>query len=129
MGQKEEQEKMVNSKPKAEHVNNLATLARLHGLEEEILMFWIFEYGQEEGLMRAIDELLDRLNFETESVASEVPWKGEALQVHLQVSPLPTKKGRSPLSISRFWWWFGNATGAWRFFFNGMVLGLARARP
>ena len=42
--------------------------------------------------MRAIDELHDRLNFETESVASEVPWKGEVLQVHLQVSPQPTKK-------------------------------------
>ena len=31
--EKEEQEKMVNSKPKAEHVTNLATLARLHGLD------------------------------------------------------------------------------------------------
>ena len=55
-------------------------------------MFWVFEYGEEEGLMRAIAELHDRLNFETESVASEVPWKGEVLQVHQQVSPQPTKK-------------------------------------
>ena len=68
--EKEEQKKMVNSKPKAEHVTNLDMLARLHGLEEESLMFWVFEYGEEEGLMRAIDELHDRLNFETESVAS-----------------------------------------------------------
>ena len=55
-------------------------------------MYWIFEFGEEEVLMRAIDEMLDRLNFETESVASEVPWKGEVLQVHLQVSLLPTEK-------------------------------------
>ena len=34
--EKEELEKVVNSKPKAEHVTNLAMLARLHGLEEEI---------------------------------------------------------------------------------------------
>ena len=90
--EKEEQGQMVNSKPKAEHVTNLATLARLHGLEEENLMFWIFAYGEEEGQMRAIDELHDQLNFETESVASEVPWKGEVLQVHQKVSPQPTKK-------------------------------------
>ena len=90
--EKEEKEKVVNSKPKTEHVTNLAILARLHGLEESNLMFCAFEYGEEEGLMRAIDELHDRLNFETESVASEVPWKGEVLQVHLQVSPQPTKK-------------------------------------
>ena len=88
----EEKEKVVNSKPKTEHVTNLAMLARLHGLEESNLMFQVFEHGEEEGLMRAIDELHDRLNFETESVASEVPWKGEVLQVHLQVSPQPTKK-------------------------------------
>ena len=90
--EKEEQEIMVNSKPKAEHVTNLATLARLHGLEEENLMFWVSEYGEEEGLMRAIDELHDWLNFETESVVSEVPWKGEVLQFHQKVSPQPTKK-------------------------------------
>ena len=42
--------------------------------------------------MRSIDELHDRLNFETESVVSEVPWKGEVLQVHQKVSPQPTKK-------------------------------------
>ena len=83
---------MVNSKPKTEHVTNLAMLARLHGLEESSLMLWVFEHGEEEGLMCAIDELHDRLNFETESVASEVPWKGEVLQVHLQVSPQPTQK-------------------------------------
>ena len=62
--------------------------------------------------MRAIDELLDRLNFETESVASEVPWKGEVLQVHLQVSRQPTKKEEV------------------RFLFRGsggMVFGFARA--
>ena len=90
--EKEEQEPMVNSKPKAEHVTKLAALARLQGLEEENLMLWIFEFGEEEGLLRAIDELHDRLNFETESVASEVPWKGEVLQVHQKVSPQPTKK-------------------------------------
>ena len=39
-------------------VTNLALLARLHGLEESNLMFWIFEFGEEEGLMRAIDEKL-----------------------------------------------------------------------
>ena len=87
-----EQEITVNSKPKAEHVTNLATLSRLHGLEEENLMFWVFAYGEEEGLMRAINELHDRLNFETESVVSEVPWKGEVLQVHQKVSPQPTQK-------------------------------------
>ena len=55
-------------------------------------MFWVFEYGEEEeGLTRAIDELHDWLNFETESVASEVPSKG-VLQVHQKVSPQPTKK-------------------------------------
>ena len=79
--EKKEKEKVVNSKPETEHVTNLAMLARLHGLEEDNL-------GEEEGLMRAIDELHDRLNFETESVVSEVPWKGDVLQVHLQ----PTKK-------------------------------------
>ena len=91
----EEKEKVVpkvNSKPETEHVTNLAMLARLHRLEESNLMYWIFEFGEEEGLMRAIDELRDRFNFETESVASEVPWKGEVLQVHLQVSRQPTKK-------------------------------------
>ena len=65
-------------------VANLAMLARLHGLEESNLMYWILEFG-EEGLMRAIEEMHDRLNFETESVASEVPWKGDVLQVYLQV--------------------------------------------
>ena len=84
----EEPEKEGNSQPKpmAEHVTNLATLARLHGLEEE--NFWVFEFGEEEG----IDEMHDRLGFDTESVASEVPWKGEVLQVHQKVSPQPTKK-------------------------------------
>ena len=55
-------------------VTNLAMLARLHGLEESNLTYGIFEFGEEEGLMRAIDEMLDRLSFETEneSVASEV---------------------------------------------------------
>ena len=90
--EKEEKEKVVKSTPETEHVTNLAMLVRLHGLEESNLMFWVLEYGEEEGLMRAIDELHDRLNFETESVASEVPWKGEVVQVHLQVSPQPTKK-------------------------------------
>ena len=47
--EKEELEIVVNSKPKTEHVTNLAMLARLHGLEEENLMFWVFEYGEEEG--------------------------------------------------------------------------------
>ena len=44
-------------------VTNLAMLARLHGLEESNLMFWIFEFGEEGGLMRAIDEKLDQLSF------------------------------------------------------------------
>ena len=73
------------------HVTNLAMLARLHGLEESNLMYWIFEFGEEEGLMRAIDEMLDRLNFGTESVASEVWWKGDVLQVHQKVSLQPTE--------------------------------------
>ena len=51
------------------HVTNLAMLARLNGLEESNLMYRIFEFGEEEGLMRAIDEMLDRLSFE-----NEVPW-------------------------------------------------------
>ena len=33
-------------------VTNLAVLACLHGLEESNLMYWIFEFGEEEGLMR-----------------------------------------------------------------------------
>ena len=28
------------------HVTNLAVLARLHGLEESNLMYWIFEFGE-----------------------------------------------------------------------------------
>ena len=118
----------VNSKPETEHVTNLAMLARLDGLEEGNLMYWVSEFGEEEGLMRAIDELLNRLNFETERDASEVLWKGEVLQVHLQVSRQPTKKEEVRFFISRFWCWFGNATSAWRFFFGGMVFGFARAR-
>ena len=73
-------------------VTNLAMLARLHGLEESNLMYRIFEVGEEEGLMRAIDEMLDRLSFEDERVASEVPWKGDVLQVHPKVSLQPTEK-------------------------------------
>ena len=42
--------------------------------------------------MRAMDEKLDRLSFEKESVASEVPWKGDVLQVHPKDSLQPTKK-------------------------------------
>ena len=74
------------------HVTNLAVLVRLHGLEESNLMYWIFEFGEEEGLMRVIDVMLDRLSFETECVASEVPWKGDVLHVHLKVSLQPTEK-------------------------------------
>ena len=55
-------------------------------------MFWIFEVGEEEGLTRAIDEKLDRFSFENESVASEVLWKGDVLQVHPKVSLQPTEK-------------------------------------
>ena len=73
-------------------VSNLATLAHLHGLEESNLTPWIPELGEEEGLMRAIDEMLDRLSFENESVASEVPQKGDVLQVHPKVSLQPTVK-------------------------------------
>ena len=54
-------------------------------------MYWIFEFG-EEGLMRASDEMLDRLSFENESVALEVPWKGDVLQVHPKVSLQPTER-------------------------------------
>ena len=54
-------------------------------------MYWIIEFG-EEGLLRAIDEKLDGLNFETESGVSEVPWQGDVLQVHPKVSRLPTEK-------------------------------------
>ena len=42
--------------------------------------------------MRAIDEMLDRLSFENESVASEVPWTEDVLQVHPKVSLQPTEK-------------------------------------
>ena len=69
----EEEETRANSKPEKEHVTDLVELSRLHGPEESSLMYWIFDFGEEEGLMRAIDEKLDRLNFETESVVSEVP--------------------------------------------------------
>ena len=43
----EEKEKVVlkvNSNLETEHVTNLAMLARLHGLEESNLMYWIFEF-------------------------------------------------------------------------------------
>ena len=108
-------------------VTNLAMLAHLRGLEESNLMYWIFEFGKEEGLMRAIDEMLDRLNFETGSVASEVPWKGDVLQVHLQVSRQPTEKEEFCFFISRTRR-IGNSKGAWRIFFGGIVSGFARAR-
>ena len=42
--------------------------------------------------MRAIDEKLNRLTFEMESVVSEVPWQGDVLQVHPKVSLQPTEK-------------------------------------
>ena len=109
------------------HVTNLAMLAGLHGLEESNLMYWIFEFGEEEGLIRAIDEMLGRLSFETECVASEVPWKGDVLQVHLQVSRLPTENEEVCFLMSRTRW-IGNSKSAWRIFFGGMVSWFARAR-
>ena len=36
--------------------------------------------------MRAIDEKLEKLSLETESVVSVVPWQGEVLQVHPKIS-------------------------------------------
>ena len=52
----EEEEKKVNEKVNSTNsegkvpedpVTSLAVLARLHGLEESNLMFWIFEFGEE----------------------------------------------------------------------------------
>ena len=63
--------------------------------------------------MRAIDEMLDRLSFETESVAPEVLWKGDVLQVHLQVSRQPTEKEEGCFFISRTRW-SGNTDLLWR---------------
>ena len=123
--EKEEQEIVVNSKPKAEHVTNLATLARLQCLEEENLMFWVFEYGEEEGLMRAIDELHDRLNFEC-GVGG--PLGKESASGPPEGFSAANHKRRSSFSISRSWGWFGFATVGWRLFFDGMVFGFARAR-
>ena len=109
--QNEEEEKKVdegvNSKNSVEKVpeypvTNLAVLARLHALEELNLMFWILEFGEEEGLTRATDEKLDRLCFENESVASEVPWKGDVLQVHPKVSLLPTENVNTTPHTSHF---------------------------
>ena len=113
----EKEEMTVNSKPETEHVTDLVGLSRLHGPEESSLLCWIFEFGEEEGLMRAIDEKLDRLNFETESVVSEVPWQGDVLQVHPKVSRLPTEKAEVCFFISRTRW-FGNSKSAWRIFFG-----------
>ena len=45
-----------------------------------------FEFGEEERLVRAIDEKLDKLSFDTESVVSEIPWQKEVLQVHPKIS-------------------------------------------
>ena len=78
-----------------EHVTNLAMLARLHGLEESNLIFWVFEYGEEEGLSCARSTNVTSGSTLRLRVLSEVPWKGEVLQVHLQVSPQPTKKEKS----------------------------------
>ena len=41
--------------------------------------------------MRAIDEKLEKLSLETESVVSVVPWQGEVLQVHPKISLQPTE--------------------------------------
>ena len=82
-------------------------------------MYWIFEFGEEEGLMRAIDEVLDRLNLETESVASEVPWKGDVLQVHLKLSLQPTEKEEVCFLFRGLVDW--NSKGAWWVFYGRMV--------
>ena len=91
----EEEEKKMHEKVNSKNsevkvledpVTNLAML------EESNLMFWIFEFGEEEGLTSAIDEKLDRLSFENESVASEVPYKGDVLQVHPEVPLQLTEK-------------------------------------
>ena len=55
-------------------------------------MHWIFEFGEEEGLVRVIDEKLEKLSLETESAVSEVPLQGEVLQVHPEISLQPTEK-------------------------------------
>ena len=90
----EELEKVGNSQPKpmAEHVTHLTMLARLHGLEEENLMFWVFGYGEEEGLVRSI---LERRS------ASGPPEGFSAAN----------QKRRSSFSISRSWVWFGGCNG------------------
>ena len=90
----EEKEKVVhkvNSKPETEHVTNLAMQARLHGLEESNLMYWIFEFGEEEGL-HACDRRITGSTLRLRVLRRRSPWKGEVLQVHLQVSRQPTKK-------------------------------------
>ena len=86
------EETRANSKSEKEHVTDLVGLSRLHGLEESSLMNWVFELGEEEGLMRAIDEKLGTSTFEMESVVSEVPWQGDFLQVLPRVSLQPTEK-------------------------------------
>ena len=60
-------------------------------------MYWIIEFGEEEGLLRAIDEKLDGLNFETESGVSEVPWQGRRASGPLQGFSSANRKGRSLL--------------------------------
>ena len=85
----EEEEKRMNSEgslTEKEHVTDLVGLAHLHGLEESSPMHWIFECGEEEALVRAIDEKFEKLSLETESVVSEVSWQGEVLQVHSKIS-------------------------------------------
>ena len=105
----EKEEKRLNSKPEKEHVTDLVGLSRLHGLEESSLMHWIFEFGEEEGLVRAIDEKLEKLSLETESVESEVPLQEEVLQVHPKISFQPMRVG--VLWSGRGWRGYGWSAG------------------
>ena len=45
----------MNSKPEKEDVTDVVGLSRLHGLEVSALLHWIFEFGEEEGLVRSIE--------------------------------------------------------------------------
>ena len=101
------------------HVTNLAMLARLHDLEESNLMYWIFEFGEEEGLMRAIDEMLDRLNFETECCVGG-PVERRRTSGPTKGFSSANRKGRSLLFVSRTRW-VGTSKGARRVFFGRMV--------
>ena len=85
----EEEEKRVNSKLEKEHVTDLVGLSRLH--EESSLMHLDLRIRRG-GRVGAIDEKLEKLSLETESVVSEGLWQGEVLLVHSKISFQPTEK-------------------------------------